>query len=115
MLVNLEQVQIGIANFVDKEIGAKAVGIKKFGVYFIMPIIKKTISDYLLKLKNFIPDLFDENNNIDLDGFYNIAKEAIQKSGQFEFMGIIFNETDIDKLYTCIKSTEANNIKEIIK
>lgn len=105
MMVNLEQVQMGIANFVDREIGAKATGLKKFGVYFLIPTIKKTVSDYILKLKGFIPDLFDENNNIDLDGFYNIAKEAIRKSGQFELMGVIFNETDIDKLYSYIKST----------
>lgn len=107
-MVNLEQVQMGIANFVDREIGAKATGLKKFGVYFLIPTIKKTVSDYILKLKDFMPDLFDENNNIDLDSFYNIAKEAIRKSGQFELMGIIFNETDIDKLYSYIKSTGVN-------
>ena len=105
MMVNLEQVQIGVTNFIDREIGAKATGFKKFGVYFLMPTIKKTISDYLLKIKGFMPDMFDENNNIDLDKFYNIAKDAIRKSGQFEFMGIIFNETDVDKLYSYIKST----------
>lgn len=105
MMVNLEQVQIGVTNFIDREIGAKATGFKKFGVYFLMPTIKKTIFDYLLKIKGFMPDMFDENNNIDLDKFYNIAKDAIRKSGQFEFMGIIFNETDVDKLYSYIKST----------
>ena len=46
MMVNLEQVQIGVTNFIDREIGAKATGFKKFGVYFLMPTIKKTISDY---------------------------------------------------------------------
>ena len=103
MMVNLEQVENGLVNFVDREIGAKATGLKKFGIYFIMPTIKKTATNYLLKFKEFVPDLFDENNNIDLDKFYNMAKEAIKKSGQFEYMGIIFNETDIDKLYSYIK------------
>ena len=105
MMVNLEQVQTGIVNFVDREIGSKATGLKKFGVYFLMPSIKKTVADYLLKLKGFMPELFDENNNVDIDKFYSISKDAIRKSGQFEFMGIIFNETDIDKLYSYIKST----------
>ena len=105
MVVNIEQVQMGVANFVDREIGAKATGVKKFGVYFLMPTISKSVKDYLFKLKGFMPDLFDENNNIELDKIYGMAKEAIKKSGQFEFMGIIFNETDIDKLYSYIKST----------
>ena len=110
MMVNLEQVQTGVENFVDKEIGAKAVGVKKFTIYFFMGSIKKTVANYLFKLKEFMPDLFDDNNNVDLDKFYGMAKDAIKKSGQFEFMGIIFNETDIDKLYSYIKSTGATTI-----
>ena len=105
MMVNLEQVQMGVLGFVENEIASKATGLKKFGIYFIMPTIKKSVSDYLVKLKSLIPNLFNENGDVDLDKFYNLAKDAIKKSGQFEFMGIIFNETDIDKLYSYIKST----------
>lgn len=104
-MVNLEQIQMGILGFVEKEIASKATGFKKFGIYFMMPTIKKSVVDYLVKMKSFMPDLFDENGNVDLDQFYNLAKDAIKKSGQFEFMGVIFNETDIDKLYSYIKST----------
>lgn len=104
-MVNLEQIQTGVITFIDREIGSKAVGVKKFGVYFIMPTIKKNIGNYVLKFKGYMPDLFDENNNVDLDAIYSMAKDAIKKTGQFEFMGIIFNETDIDKLYSYIKST----------
>lgn len=105
MIVNLEQIQMGVLGFVEKEIASKATGFKKFGIYFMVPTIKKSVADYLAKIKSFMPDLFDENSDVDLDKFYNLAKDAIKKSGQFEFMGIIFNETDIDKLYSYIKST----------
>ena len=74
------------------------------------PIIKSTAIKYLLKFKDYVPELFDENNNLDIDKFYSMAKEAIKKSGQFEFMDIIFNETDIDKLYAYIKPTVASGI-----
>lgn len=104
MMVSVEQVQIGVVNFVEKEIASKATGFKKFGVYFLMPIIKGKVADYLTQIKGFMPDLFDANGNIELDKFYNISKDAIKKSGQFEFMGIIFNETDIDKLYSYIRA-----------
>ena len=105
MSVNIEQIQRGIALFVEKEIAPKATGIKKFGIYFMLPTIQKTVVNYLTKVKELMPDLFDENGGIKLDEFYSQAKSAVQKSGQFEFMGIIFNETDIDKLYTYIKGT----------
>ena len=103
MFVTLEQVQKGIGQYVDVEIGQKATGVKKFGIYFLIPTIKKTAVKYINKAKEFLPDMFNENGDIDIDALYNNAKFAIQKSGQFEFMDIIFNETDIDKLYTSIK------------
>lgn len=105
MIVNLEQVQMGVVNFIEKEIASKATGFKKFGVYFLMPTIKNMVVDYMNKMKKIMPELFDENGNVHIDKFYNTAKDAIKKSGQFEFMGIIFNETDVDKLYSYIKST----------
>jgi hypothetical protein len=54
--------------------------------------------------------MFDENNNIDLDLVYNMSKDAVKKSGQFVLCGIIFNETDIDKIYTYIKNTTETTI-----
>ena len=41
---------------------------------------------------------------IDLDVLYSAAKQGIQKSGKFEYKGIIFDETDVDKLYQYIKN-----------
>lgn len=104
MLISLEQLQAGIIRFVENEIVPKATGIRKFGIYFMLPAIQKTVVDYVSKIKEFMPDLFDENGHIKLDILYNYAKNAIQKSGQFEFMGLIFNEADIDKLYAYIRN-----------
>lgn len=105
MVVNVEQIQNGITKYIELEIAQKAVGFKKFGIYFMMPTINKQVVNYLDKFRNIMPDTFDENGNVKVDAVYNSAKEAIKKSGQFEFMGIIFNETDIDKLYTYIAGT----------
>lgn len=107
-MVTVEQIQRGVRNYIDTEIGSKAIGFRKFGVYFMLPSIDKYIVQYLNKMKEFMPEMFDENGMVDIDKIYNNAKSAIKKSGQFEFMGIIFNETDIDKLYSNI------NIKESI-
>jgi hypothetical protein len=97
MLVTNKQIENGILAFVEKEIAAKATGFKKFAVYFIMPNLKNLIPEYMNKL------MLTNTNDVDLDTLYNNAKIAIKKSGQFEFMGVIFNETDVDLLYRYIK------------
>lgn len=110
-MVNLQQVEVGIINYIEKEIAQKAVGMQKFAIYFLMPQIPKKIEELFNKNKdNAMLNIYlDENGNIDLDAVYNNAKQAIRKSGQITMWGIIFNESDIDKIYTYIKNTTINN------
>jgi uncharacterized protein YcbK (DUF882 family) len=105
MFVNTEQIQMGVTNFIENEIAKKAVGFNKFATYFALPIINKKITQYLnnFSTNELTKEMFDENKNLDLDAVYNMAKSAVKKSGQFVFYGIMFNENDIDKLYTYIK------------
>lgn len=105
MFINTEQIQIGVINFVEQEIAKKAVGFNKFVTYFAMPIINKKLTQYINEFSQneIAKDFFDSNNNIDIDTVYNMAKSAVQKSGSFVMYGIMFNENDIDKLYTYIK------------
>lgn len=105
MFVNTEQIKIGVNNFIENELGKKATGFNKFAVYFMMPIIDKKIESYVnsFSQNELIKDMFDENGNVDLDRVYNMGKDAIRKSGQFQLYGIIFTETDIDKLYSSIR------------
>ena len=105
MYVTTQQVQIGVTNFIENEIAKKAVGANKFMIYFAMPIIDKKIMQYVNSFAEnpLTKDMFDENNNVDIDTVYNMAKNAVKRSGQFTMFGIIFNETDVDKLYTYIK------------
>ena len=105
MFVNEQQVQLGISNFIENEIAKKAVGINKFMTYLALPIINKKVLQYIETYSQnpLTKDIFDENRNVDIDVLYNMAKSAVQKSGQFVMYGIVFNETDIDKLYLYIK------------
>ena len=51
-----------------------------------------------------LTEVVDDNQLIDIDLLYREAKEAIQRSGQFEVMRIIFTESDIDKLYSILRT-----------
>ena len=105
MFVNTEQIQVGIMNFIENEIAQKAVGANKFMVYFAMPVVAKKVQNYIetFSQSDLTKDMFDENKNVDIDTVYNMAKTAVKKSGKFVLYNIVFDEVDIDKLYTYIK------------
>ena len=105
MIVTIQQLQKGVMDFVEKEIAQPATGIRKFATYFFMPSICQTVSEYTNKLKSVMPTMF-EGDGINLDSLYNSSKSAIQKTGSLEVFGIIFNESDIDKLNYYIKNVQ---------
>jgi hypothetical protein len=107
MFVSINQIQIGITNFIEHEIATKAVGAQKFATYFILPLAKDIVAYNMNKLRKneFLKSLFNETGNVDIDALYNMSKSAIQKSGSFEILGVILGETDIDKIYSHIRNT----------
>ena len=107
MFASVNQIQIGITNFIEHEVAAKAVGFQKFATYFILPKVKDIVANYINNLRSneFLKDLFSDTGNVDIDSLYNMCKSAIRKSGSFETFGVILNETDIDKIYSYIRNT----------
>ena len=107
-MVPLKRVQLGLTNYAEQELASKATGITKFMMYFLLPQIPVKATKLINQWKTnpLFEDLFGENDMVDIDQFYNRAKEAMFKSGQVEMSGIIFNETDLDKLYAHIKEVQ---------
>ncbi len=92
MTVSMDQVMRGVTNYFENEIGSKATGFKKFASYFVFNSSKN-------KITAMIQPFVNDDNTVDIDALYGYAKEAYNHSGQFTVAGIIFNESDIDKLY----------------
>jgi hypothetical protein len=110
MIVKSEQFKAGIYNYIENEIAKKATGLKQFMIYFATPTIVKKINtmiDSLVKDET-VKEYIDDNGNINLDLVYTQAKGAMQKSGKIEAYGIIFDDTDIDKLYNYIRQAPSN-------
>lgn len=104
MFVTTERIQIGITNFIEQEIASKAVGFQKFATYFVLPKVNKIIEHYMYQLKDnpIMKESFNENGDINIDEVYNMAKQAVRRSGQFSLYGVLLSESDIDKLYAYI-------------
>lgn len=106
-MVNVTQVELGLMNYIDTEIIAKAPPLQKFmagaAVALAAPKFEKMIIDYAQMPMMKTLEVVDENGMFDLDKLYTAAKEAYKKSGSVTAFGLVFTETDIDKLYEHIK------------
>lgn len=107
MKINIEQLERAVHTYFNTEILTKATGFKKFTAGLVFEMYSAKLKTILIELLNNplikLSGIIDENNFIDVEQLYHAAKEAIHKSGQFTQLGIIFNESDIDKLYTIIQ------------
>lgn len=101
MRITTEQLQRAVANYFDEEIGSRATGFKKFASYFMMASLENKIPQMASKFA-------DTDGYINVDDMYNNAKMAIKKSGQFVLWDIIFDERDVDKLYSQIERVYNN-------
>lgn len=103
-------VKEGVLEYVHHEIINKAQGTNKFllctGLALITPKLDEMYQQYkehtLIKSLGIIQD----NDNIDVDKLYSAMKQAINNVGKFEFMGIIFDNNDIDSLYSHIQTQD---------
>ena len=105
MFVTIDMVKNGVSVFVEREIAAKAVGVQKFITYMAIPLVGDAVVKYAQAFKEnpITQKFFNESGEVDIDELYNMAKNAVRKSGQFTVYGVILGETDIDKIYANIK------------
>ena len=50
MLVNTDQVRIGVKKFIENELAHKTTSVTKFMIYFMMPGTDKKVLDYIVKM-----------------------------------------------------------------
>ena len=110
MLVNTDQIRLGVKKYIEYELAQKATGATKFIIYFIMPSMDKKIVTYINKFQTneMFDDMFDENKCIYLDKVYDRAIFAAEKSGNkilLDKYGISLDRNDIEKLYSYIRES----------
>jgi hypothetical protein len=110
MLVNTDQIRIGVKKYVEHELAHKATGLTKFMIYFVMPSIDKTVVDYVNKMQDneMFGDMFDENKNMHIDKVYDRAVFAVEKVGNkilIEKYGIALDRGDIEKIYSYVRES----------
>lgn len=108
--MQMAQIQIGIANYIEQEIAAKATGLKKFTVYATSILLLKKVETITSKLmeNEYIAALgiISSTGDWDLDLLEVVLASAMEKVGKLEVMGIIFNVDDVSSLFKYIRTEE---------
>lgn len=101
MEASLDKIKSGMSQYLESELATKTTGLPKFLTYFCIPVITSKADDLYHSLQDNIlaKDFFSEDGDVDIDRVYNLAKDAIHRSGSIEMLGIRFNEADVDSLY----------------
>lgn len=101
--MTIAQLEVGLTNYINDEIVTKAPGHIKFLIYTGMAVVAPKFEDMYNQYKDnslmHSLGIIHEDGEIDVDMLYRAMKDAIKKMGKVEFMGIIFREDDVDKLY----------------
>ena len=111
--MNIERVINGIVKYMDREILSTMNDWQEFLARLAMARLlnNKNIGDMIINnayAKTFA--IIDENGNVDVDGLHRDFKSLIQSKGKLEislpmFGTYTFNESDVDKLFNCIRGS----------
>jgi hypothetical protein len=72
------------------------------GSVLVMGKTEKLIQEHMKLLQSM--EIIDQDGNVDIEALYKAAKEGIKATGgKIEIKGLIFNEQDIDKLYSMMR------------
>lgn len=112
MVVNVGQIERGVASYIDKEIMPKLPenSMERVALGFASARIIKRYSQKLIALKDTETDkligIFDNDGNIDIDSMKNDLKNQFPDAGVTKEVPVIglmrFKKEDIDRLYDYI-------------
>ena len=100
MKVNLFNVKNGFIKWYDENIATMG-----WKTMLLAPVIPVIFDNYVDKNKEMLQYVFDADNNVDIDILYNKYMDILNRNGKLEITGLVFDKSDLTKLYESIKST----------
>lgn len=99
--ISPQNLGLAVGQYLEQELAPKSTGLQKVMLYLAVPVLlartPQLVEQYgsLLQLAG----VQSENGSLELDGAYTLLKEAVHKAGKVPIFGIIFDESDVDKIY----------------
>ena len=99
--ITAQNLGMALGLYVEQELVPKASGLQKVMLYMAMPVIgaqtPQMVEQYAQTLR--LLGAMTDDGMIDLEALYPRLKDAVRKTGKVPIMGIIFDESDVDKVY----------------
>lgn len=105
MTINTSDIPQILATYVDTEIAPKTVGLQKLITYGMLGMAQRKtdalVAHYspILKAAGIMPS----DTTIDLELAHDIAKFAMDKTGQVSVMDYIMDSSDVESIYSIAK------------
>ncbi len=110
--MQLNQIQLGIINYLDNELVAKTSGLNKFvlgaGSVYMSGRLEALIVPYLESDYAKTLGIIDDAGEINIEELLTACKLSIRNMGSLDYMGFTFTELDIDLLYDYIVKAKDN-------
>lgn len=110
MKATTEQVKIGIQKYIDKELNPKLTGWKGVGIRVILGLGAETIAEAYLNHPMLETIGIKDAEGLEIDRLHDVLRKEVEKEGKVNVAGILFDATDVDKLYNEIIAAKGGNI-----
>lgn len=99
MKATKQEIKMGIQRYVDKELSPQLHGAKGVGIRIILAVGIDGVAEKYLEHPMLETIGIKDTEGIELDKLYEVAKQEVQKEGKVEVAGILFDASDVEKLY----------------
>jgi len=99
--ISPQDLSVAVGQYLENELAPKSAGLQKVALYLAIPVITAKAPELIEQFRPALGylDALTEDGMIELDALHPRLKDAVHKAGKVPVMGIIFDESDVDKLY----------------
>lgn len=99
MKATKQEIKMGIQRYVDKELSPQLHGAKGVGIRIMLAVGIDGAAEKYLEHPMLETIGIKDTEGIELDKLYEVAKQEVEKEGKVEVAGILFDASDVEKLY----------------
>lgn len=99
MKATKQEIKMGIKRYVDKELSPQLHGAKGVGIRILLAVGIDGVAEKYLEHPMLETIGIKDVEGIELDKLYEVAKQEVEKEGKVEVAGILFDASDVEKLY----------------
>lgn len=92
---------VAFGQYLEQELAPQSHGLQKAALYVALPMVINKTPAMVEQYKDLLTlmDFMAADGTLDLDAMYTHIKEAVHKAGKIPIFGIVFDESDVDKIY----------------